>query len=190
MQSNWKNYLATVQEQLIKSGFQIKSGLTNQEVKAIEKEFGFEFPPDLKEFLSFCLPISPTSPIFPDWRNGNKESLKHRLAWPLDGICFDIEHNNFWPDSWGKRPESLKACFKIAKEKVEAAPKLIPIYGHRFISEKPAETGNPIFSVYQTDIIYYGYDLADYFFREFKIAPLNSASTSYKEIEFWTALVS
>ena len=57
---------------------------------------------------------------------------------------------------------------KIKKE-YKTKPKLIPIYSSRYIPESPKETGNPVFSVYQTDIIYYGFDLLSYFENEFKI---------------------
>ena len=50
---------------------------------------------------------------------------------------------------------------------VAKAPRLIPILSHRYMPDDPPLAGNPVFSVYQTDIIYYGYDLASYFESEF-----------------------
>jgi hypothetical protein len=46
---------------------------------------------------------------------------------------------------------------------------MIPVYSHRYLPAEPCEAGNPVFSIYQTDIIHYGYDLADYFAREFRV---------------------
>jgi hypothetical protein len=49
-------------------------------------------------------------------------------------------------------------------EKNTSAQTLI---SHRYLPEKSHEPGNPVFSVYQADVIYYGADLIDYFEREF-----------------------
>lgn len=45
---------------------------------------------------------------------------------------------------------------------LKAAPRLIPICSHRYIPEEPHDAGNPVFSVMQSDVIYYGADLANY----------------------------
>lgn len=138
-------------------------GLSDAEVRDIEGRFAFRFPPDLRWFLQQGVP---TGDAFPDWR-GVEESIRERLRWPLDGMCFDIEHNGFWLPAWGERPKELEAAFAIAERAVADAPKLIPIYIHRYLPDRPHAAGNPVLSVYQTDIIHYGADLSDYFRREF-----------------------
>lgn len=50
---------------------------------------------------------------------------------------------------------------------MQKVPKLIPIYGHRYIPIVNGLDNPPIFSVYQTDVIYYGIDLENYFRIEF-----------------------
>jgi len=45
----------------------------------------------------------------------------------------------------------------------------IPVYSHRYLPSEPKATGNPVLSVHQTDIIYYGNDLASYFSRSMKV---------------------
>ncbi len=79
-------------------------GLKQREIIRIEATYGFQFPPDLRQLLEAALPLSPQ---FPDWRAGDTANLRARLAWPLDGMCFDIEHNVFWLDEWGPRPDDL-----------------------------------------------------------------------------------
>jgi len=129
------------------------AGLTDEEVERIERKYAFRFPPDLRAFLQIVMPANIG---FHDWRDGNEAGLREMLDWPLIGCLFDVEHTDFWLPEWGIRPASLSDALKIATEKVNEAPKLIPIYSHRFISEEPYEEGNPVLSVYQTDIIYYG----------------------------------
>lgn len=168
------------------------NGLTDLEVLEIEKKFEIKFPPDLTLFLQIALPVSDE---FINWRLGLKskkesDKIQSRLDWPWEGILFDIKNNFFWLKSWGIKPKSHDKRVKIAREHYETYPKLIPIYSHRYIPEFPHESGNPIFSVYQMDIIYYGVNLEDYFIDEFKLKPLkNSSKQSYKKIDFWTSTV-
>ena len=182
--------LADCNERLMSVGILFEHGLTDQEFDSIERAYGFRFPNDLRQFLAHALPVSPG---WLNWRNDNKEEILHRMKWPLDGICFDIEHDEFWMAEWGSKPASLTDAFEIAAERFSKAPRLIPIYSHRFIPSFPLEAGNPVYSVYQTDIIYYGQNLESYLHNEFRAAfgstaPVNIGEV--REIEFWSTLVS
>jgi hypothetical protein len=53
------------------------------------------------------------------------------------------------------------------RDLVTTAPKLIPVFGHRYLLAEPCEAGNPIFSIDQSDMIIYGEDLHSYFLEEF-----------------------
>ena len=116
------------------------------------------------------------------------------LGWPLDGLLFDVENNGLWWSEWGNRPANLQARAEVLAKVVSEAPKLIPLVSHRYLPAEPHEAGNPVFSVYQSDVIYYGGDLANYFEREFvnprvpfsKRIPL---SNPIKRIRFWSDLV-
>ncbi len=46
------------------------------------------------------------------------------------------------------------------------APKLIPVYAHRYVAEIDGKE-LPVFSICGTDLIYYARDIADYFLIEF-----------------------
>lgn len=165
------------------------SGLLQNEIQQIEQEYDFRFSPDLREFLMFVLPISKG---FINWRKSNREQILEILSWLYEGICLNIEYNAFWLEAWGQRLISLEDAFKISGKAVEDAPTLIPIYEHRYIPDNPVERGNPIFSVYQTDIIYYGSDLADYLENEFRYyfgRKAYSLIGDIKPIEFWSQLV-
>lgn len=75
---------------------------------------------------------------------------------------------------------------------MSSAPKLIPVAGHRYIPASPCEVGNPIFSVYQTDVIYYGADLWEYLENEFYYCfgkPGLSVREPVKQIPFWSWLI-
>lgn len=176
---------------LISKDVKFESGLTDDETLKIELAFDVKFPPDYKLFLQTALPISEN---FVNWRQGLhskaiSDKIFSTLAWPLDGLLFDIESNNFWVDTWGNMPNSYDEKVLIAKQHYTSYPRLIPIYSHRYIPSQPDENGNPIFSVYQMDIIYYGYDLATYLAKEFNFALPNNFTfpeEPIRKIEFWS----
>jgi hypothetical protein len=158
--------LTIVLEAMRQKGIAFESGLTANEVEAIEHRYGFLFPADLREFLSLGLPVSDD---FPNWRtgkivdgHGSRSTIDGLLDWPSRGMCFDIENNGFWLRDWGPRPNQLEDAFQLARKFVKQAPPLIPVFSHRFLPAEPLTAGNPVLSVYQTDIIYYGSDLASY----------------------------
>jgi hypothetical protein len=181
-------YLAQLVEELRGQGVAFGQGLTDAEVRATEDRFGFRFPPDLRSLLQAALPVSDG---FPDWRHEEEGALRARLEWPLEGIWLDIEHNGFWMAEWGTRPDDLTGAKEIARRAVAAAPVLIPVYGHRYLPAEPAEAGNPVFSVVQTDIIIYGSDLGDCFRAEFRRIRLPDwPHAEPRRIRFWSELVS
>jgi hypothetical protein len=173
---------------LEQAGVTFAAGLTIAELRAIEAAYQFRFPPDLCDFLRFALPVSNG---FLNWRDASLAEVQRSLVWPYEGMCFDIEHNAFWLEAWGPRPESREDAFAIAKQAIAQAPTLIPILGHRYMPDRPYEVNNPVFSVYQTDIIYYGRNLFDYLENEFSSYFGRSGyqlGDDIKPIEFWSAL--
>ncbi|GKX63574.1 hypothetical protein SOASR032_21430 [Pragia fontium] len=174
---------------LAAKGVHFAKGLSDEEVIAIQCDFKILFPADLRLFLQTALPISNK---FVNWREGlnsksKEDEIQKRLNWPLEGMLFDIDANGFWLDEWGERPESFAQQKVIVEQHYQHWPKLIPVYSHRYIPSTPYEEGNPILSVYQTDIIYYGYDLADYFSREFSfiLPTIFQVPEQPKAIAFW-----
>ena len=181
------------------------AGLSDLEINRSETVFGFKFPTDLRAFLQIALPIRIESKwgteAFPNWRSCNLAPIIERFNWPFEGMAFDIENNAFWlVDDWGPKPENLQHALEIARRAVDSAPKLIPICSHRYLPAEPQLPGNPVFSVHQTDIIYYGCDLWDYFVNEF--GPKEERGKRYKgmshsryaelhrPIRFWSKLTS
>lgn len=179
---------------LQEQGIQFVEGLTHEEVLQVQQRYNFQFPPDLKAFLQTAIPVSPK---FYDWRAAltAKEEIdwvNRMLHWPLEGLLYDVEHNNFWHHTWGTKPASLDEKKKIATEYYLTYPRLIPVFSHRYMPATPAIEGNPVFSVYQTDIIYYGNNLPMYLAGEFFIT-LSDSFTLVDEpvntIEFWSEIV-
>lgn len=178
---------ALILELLRDAKIELAPGLSEVETQRAETIYGFRFPPDLRELLQIALPISER---FPDWRAVPNEFITGMMKWPLDGMLFDIEHDKFWMPNWGDKPQDLEAAFEIARREVAKVPKLIPIYAHRYLPAEPCESGNPVFSVYQMDIIYYGSDLLEYFRNELlRQYEITESETSPREIPFWSAVM-
>jgi hypothetical protein len=182
-EGDWSGEMLLLQHR----GVTLAAGLTAEELRRVEEIHRFHFPPDLRSILSCVLPIGLR---FPNWRTLESSELLNQLAWPFEGIAFDIENNVFWWKPWGARPEALSEAIAVAKAAVDRAPRLIPIYGHRYLPANPEIAGNPVFSVYQTDIIYYGVDLRRYFACEFgRIDHAEAVRGEPRHIPFWTDLV-
>ena len=92
-------------------------------------------------------------------------------------------------DEWGTKPAKLAEAVAVVRKQIDKAPKLIPIYIHRYIPAEPSESGNPVFSVCQTDIICYGTDLASYLSVEFNFENQFPIPSEPKSIRFWSKLV-
>lgn len=183
--------VVSIIETLKGKGILFEKGLSLQEINKIEGLYEINFPPDLKEFLCIALPVSNKFINWRDMSEGNIRSIKDKLSWPLEGMIFDIENNEFWYSGWGSKPNDLEEAIEICKNEFKKIPKLIPIYSHRYIPSEPQEVGNPIFSVYQTDIIYYGEDLLAYLQIEFDIKKYEDMDfESIKDIRFWSDLQS
>jgi hypothetical protein len=158
------------------------SGYARADLERAQARHDLVFPPDLVDLL---LEKRPADSL--DWRTDHA-AIEAMLAWPLEGLLFDVENNALWLEDWGERPADPATRQEIVGLAVARAPRLIPLYSHRYLPETPHEAGNPVFSVYQSDIIYYGADLADYFAREFGQPPSPSPQPT-KRIAFWSDLV-
>lgn len=95
------------------------------------------------------------------------DALEGRWARLWEGLQFDVEHNGLWRPSWGPQPDTLAAQEARVHELVEGAPRLIPVFGHRYLLAEPCAADNPVFSVWQSDIVVYAANLRDYFLFEF-----------------------
>ena len=174
----------TAAETLAASGrFSIAAGLTGDELTAIEREFGFTFAADHRDFLAAGVP---TGRGWVDWRDPDRATLRERLAMPVEGVLFDVAENSFWYGGWGPQPSDAGAAVTAARGYLMTVPRMIPVYSHRYLPA--ALAGQPVLSIYQTDVIHYGNDLLDWLNREFALGE-PAGSMARPTVAFWRDLV-
>ncbi|XDD47314.1 hypothetical protein AB3N60_04295 [Leptospira sp. WS39.C2] len=190
MEGNFKEIF----NQLDRKGYHVTDGLTDTEISKIENEYSISFNIDHLKYLKTGLVIGERFYNWRDFSENNIYKIKKMLNWPLEGILFDIKNNLFWYNKIGKKPEKLENQIAIFSDWYHLnVPKLIPIYSHRFMPSEPKRSGTPVYSVYQTDIIYYGEDIISYFNLEFSLnitkeVVMNEGEN--KEPYFWNDLAS
>lgn len=169
------------------AGVRLEPGLTPDELAAIDRRFGFEFNPDHRGLLQLALP---SGDGWPDWRDGDAEALRRRLDAPLHGLLFDVEHNGFWPAPWGSRPTDLDEALATARHRLATVPRLVPVYRARYAPAAPAPANSPVLSVMQSDVLYYGANLAGYVEQEFSSGPSERSGAAGRghQVEFWSDL--
>lgn len=164
-----------------KQGVRLEPGLSDSEIENVERVYRFRFPPDLREFLQYRLPVGPR---FINWRDPRDEA-REALAWPVEGILFDVEQNGFWWKPWGNRPAEMLDALGIARQALEAAPILVPVQGHRYLPSDPSRANNPVFSVHQSDVLVMHRNLIGWL----EDAPHEDFEGKYaRRIEFWSDL--
>ena len=162
-----------------------KGGLSILQIQLIEAQLGFRMPEDFSYLLQNVR--DPGEVLFP-WSNFKKQRYDDTIAWVLKGIEFDVEHNNLWLRRWGGRPSELSTALDIARSDFATWPKLLPVYGHRFLAAEPCRPDNPVFSIMQTDIVCYGANLAHYLLNEFarQDHTQHVVDQSIQAIEVWS----
>ena len=180
----YKKYISLLEQQ----GVQLEKGLTQEEIELAEKIYDIKFPKSLSEFLMTALPVSKD---FYNWRNmeeSNVRFIKQMIELPKMNIYNEADEI-YWNDEWGEEPENIIEFITLVREKLVNAPKLIPIFAHRYI---PMVNGEeiPILSIHGVDVIYYAKTLEEYINAEFLgINKKFSSLDEYMYVPFWSDIM-
>jgi len=161
----------------------LEPGLTGGELDRLEAEFDFAFAPDHRLALSVALPVGG---MWPNWREDGARRLRARLAMPVEGVLFDVENHGVWFADWGTRPAQTRHAIRSARYHLERAPRLVPLYGHRYLPGVADAWGQPVLSVTRTDVVVHGANLLDWLAHEFAATP---ARPGVVTAPFWRDLV-
>jgi hypothetical protein len=113
---------------LRESPARLDPGLSEVEIHSIEEHFEFRFAPDHRLMLSLALPLEDRH-HWPEWRNGTDTDLRDRLAWPVEGLLFDVEPNNLWHPNCGPRPNQVNEARGVAADAMRSVPPRRPPNG-------------------------------------------------------------
>lgn len=168
---------------LREGGVRFRAGLSDAEVTDVQERLGFVFGPEHRELIQRALP---SGKRWPNWRHGSDAALRDAVDWPVEGVLFDVHNNGFWPASWGGRPDEHYQREHLARQHLALVPVLVPIYSHRYLPSDPGFSPSPVFSVHQSDVIFYGDDLLDYVAHEFFVGPRQPSERPH--VPFWSDL--
>ena len=132
------------------AGVWLDPGLSDDELADVERRFGFTFCADHRDDADAR--GAGRRPLAGLARRGRGGRSSKQLAWPVDGVVHDVLQNEFWPASWGPRPD--RRLEAEARRHLAAVPTMVPVYAHRYLPSGPgARRERPVFSIYQTDVI-------------------------------------
>jgi hypothetical protein len=171
--------------ELARHGVEFACGLGTAELDAIAVSFGVAVPHELELILRVGVPVSP---MWARWFDGPDQIAAETRRWIDQSFAFDVEQGQYWHPLLGERPASDAAAVDQALAFLAAAPPLIPIYSHRFITTC-VPGPRAVLSVWQpVDSIIYGNDLADYLSREFTIERPSWAASEAPRVPVWEDL--
>jgi hypothetical protein len=175
-------------------------GMTDAEIDAAEARWSVRFPPDFRLFLRMLHTVDcPQRITYYDgdqlvtddhnglynWKADDRAqdgvaepgTLAYAYDWLFERIFEDVQDHNLWRPSWGEKPSTEEQQTTRLRELLAAAPKLIPIFEHRYLLAEPCTSGNMVLSIWHgLDIIVYGADLRDYLLREFNVELFHSSA--------------
>lgn len=173
---------------MIDKDIQVEKGLSAEEIKEIEETYGIVFPKSLRLLLMCALPVSLGFVNLRDKTTENVERIKNRIKDPIEWIKEHAE-DVYCFDQYGNDAKSPAEIREYVLSIIDDAPKIIPIYSHRFIPMGVSDDP-PIISVHGCDVIYYGANLADYLQIEFgnkKQSEIDFANI--QKIPFWSDIM-
>ena len=173
-------------------GIKLDAGLTQSELEKIYEIYKIKFPLSLKSFFTTALPVSDD---FYDWRDfssGNVTKIKNMMQHFYDFVksaSFEeyIPNSSYSPDQWCKISREQRV--EVVAELYKNAPKIIPVYFHRFMPEMNDDNDPPVLSIYYGDIVYYGRNLQEYLLHEFCGVDIPKYISEYKNVPFWTDMM-
>lgn len=184
------NKYQSIISKLEKIGIVFDSKLSDSEIIKIEKLYGIYFPSELKHLFSIALPISDGFYNWRDTSEDNIKKIKKALESSITGLQSDLDNNDFWCEDWGDKPIDINVAQNILLQHYSKAPILIPIFSHRYIPFVGQFMTSPVFSIYGSDIIYYGENLISYLEVEFgfrKYAEMDTSELTH--IDFWSDIM-
>lgn len=184
-------------ERLTSKEVVFENGMSQSEIDDTEKLYNITIPIELTYLYALALPVSDGFYNWRDRSNDNIEKIKRALEAPIIGLQSSLKNEfqrssdpfqDFWYEGWGEKPRDFKTACEVLLKRYNDAPKLVPIYSHRYMPCIKDNTRLPVFSLMESDIICYGENLIAYFEIEFGFKKYSDMSEC-QYVEFWSDLL-
>ncbi len=174
--------------ELQKHGVVFDTGLTDEEIKEIERLYGITIPESVVELYSEAIPVSEG---FYNWRDmscTNVEYIKNIMNIPSKNLLRAIDDID-WNNDWGDEPANIVVRRETIQKKIQKAPTLMPVYSHRYVPIIDVNP-QPVLSIVGDDIIYYGENIIQYLQIEFGLIEYETIDYKrVKKIPFWSDFI-
>ena len=173
------------------NGVKFSKGLLQDEIDEIEKIYEIKFPKSLCEFYKQGFPVSADDNRFPQWMNFSDENIskiKKRIYAPYEWLLKYVKIG-FWVPQWGETKESNDEKIQKYLEIITDAPKLIPLYSHRYMPVLDGVDNPPVISTVGRDTIIYGGNLYEYLRNEFGNRGDFFVKQNHINIPFWSDVI-
>lgn len=75
--------------------------------------------------------------------------LRSCLAWPVEGVLFDVKQDAFWYDGWGPQPPDPAEALALAQTQPLTVPAMVPVYSHRYLTAGRGTFDHVVLSIHQ-----------------------------------------
>lgn len=161
-------------------GFQIQkdtkwnSGLTAKEIELFEKDLGFSFPENYRNFLNHM--------------NGTDKAAINVYGESGEPYRYSPGYYSYPKDIGAMKNLIKKTCraFDISFDDMDGIkiPYILPLTGHRFITISQ-KSENPVLSIHGNDAIVYAPSLEDFLENEVFKKPTDQEKLKGVQVNFW-----
>ena len=184
-------------------GTRWSGGLSESYVAAVETSIRSEFSQEYREFLRTLhttdrplhrrlhrhgeTPQVIDVPSFTNWTT-DLQATYLSIESTRETIARSVADTNSWHPKWGVRPEEATSRKSVIRDLIDAAPTLVPVFGHRYLV-----TGvkSYILSVVGSEIIIFADNFRQYLLNELATVlgvPIDVPSKT-PSIPFWSDLI-
>ena len=174
-------------EAMKSNGVRFAPALSESDLSKIEQIYGIRLPGALVELYSHGVPASSAYIVWNDFSEENINKTKSILeSVRINGLLYSVERG-FWLESWGERPCDEAERERKVRALVEAAPKVIPVWGHHLVPLIDGLEDPPVLSTAENNHIHYSVSVTDYF--AYWYCRIEPEKPCFIHVPFWSDII-
>lgn len=169
------------------------NGVTNPQIRLLEKAIGMQLPFEIGLFIVMGVPNGD------DWFRWSDEPDKDLATWQSAMVTRFVDDivggDADWPTLFGARPNGDKAAAQTIRDALQEAPQLLPLWGDLAVPTTVARgesssDANPILSVRGAQVRLVAADLAVWLHERFQVPLPMWPETPPRHFPIWSELAS